>query len=70
MDIKKHSSGADCVLYDRACVQCGECDRCDLDPEKVCDNCMRCVRSDASFAAIRIDGVLTEDEALGEENAE
>ncbi len=29
-----------CVLYDRVCIGCGECDRCDLDPEKICDNCM------------------------------
>ena len=30
----------ECVLYDRECIGCGECDRCDLDPEKICDNCM------------------------------
>ena len=29
----------ECVLYDRECIGCGECDRCDLDPEKICDNC-------------------------------
>ena len=23
-----------CVLYNRECIGCGECDRCDLDPEK------------------------------------
>ena len=33
-----------CVLYDRECIGCGECDRCDLDPDKICDNCMKCVR--------------------------
>ena len=27
-----------CVLYDRACIECGECNMCDLDPTKVCDN--------------------------------
>ena len=32
-----------CVLYDRDCIECGECDRCDLDPNKICDNCMKCV---------------------------
>ena len=32
-----------CVLYDRLCIDCGECDRCELDPEKICDNCMKCV---------------------------
>ena len=34
----------ECVLYDRDCIGCGECDRCDLDPEKICDNCMKCVQ--------------------------
>lgn len=29
-----------CVLYDRECIDCGECQRCDLDPDKICDNCM------------------------------
>ena len=32
-----------CVLYDRECIDCGECQRCDLDPDKICDNCMKCV---------------------------
>ncbi len=54
----------DCILYDRACIECGECDRCDLDPEKTCDNCMRCVKTDAEYMGIRIDGVLTPDESL------
>lgn len=27
-----------CVLYDRECIDCGECQRCDLDPDKICDN--------------------------------
>ena len=31
--------GEECVLYDRKCIECGECDMCDLDPSKICDNC-------------------------------
>ncbi len=54
----------ECVLYDRPCMDCGECDRCDENPEKICDNCMQCVKKDAEYAAIQIDGVLTNDEAL------
>lgn len=53
-----------CVLYDRACIECGECDRCDLDPEKACDNCMKCVKDESDYRAIRIDGVLTDEETL------
>ncbi|MDR1598669.1 MAG: hypothetical protein LBS11_02160 [Oscillospiraceae bacterium] len=72
-----------CVLYDRPCVECGECDRCDLDPGKRCDNCMRCVgmpvtnpelsgagKPGADYRAVRIDGLLTPDEALGGEDAD
>ena len=35
-----------CVLYDRDCIDCGECDMCDLEPGKVCDNCGECDRCD------------------------
>ena len=52
-----------CVLYDRDCIGCGECDRCDLDPEKICDNCMKCVRGDAEFRGIMIDGIRLENES-------
>ena len=46
-----------CVLYDRECIGCGECDRCDLDPEKICDNCMKCVKGDADYRGIEIDNI-------------
>lgn len=53
--------GGDCVLYDRKCTGCGECDRCDLDPEKICDNCGKCldIRDDA---VIKIDAIITDEE--------
>ena len=47
-----------CVLYDRECIGCGECDRCDLDPEKICDNCMKCVMGDAEYRGVSIDGIV------------
>ena len=50
-----------CVLYDRECIDCGECDRCDLDPDKICDNCMKCVTGDHEYRSIRIDGNSLED---------
>lgn len=53
MDAKK------CVLYDRICTDCGECDRCDLDPNKICDNCMKCVLGDDEYRAVLIDKVET-----------
>ena len=51
-----------CVLYDRECIKCGECDMCDLNPDKVCDNCMRCVQRDTDFLAIEIDEIQCEED--------
>ena len=53
--------GKECVLYDRICIGCGECDRCDLNPENICDNCGKCldIRDDA---VIRIDKIILDDE--------
>ena len=53
-----------CVLYDRECIGCGECDRCDLDPEKICDNCMKCVKGDAEYRGIAIDGIELDTEYM------
>ncbi len=46
-----------CVLYDRECIGCGECDRCDLNPEKICDNCMKCVQGESDYRAIMIENI-------------
>ena len=51
-----------CVLEDRECTGCGECDRCDLDPNKICDNCMKCVKTDAEFRAIVVEDFELENE--------
>lgn len=50
----------DCVLYDRKCVGCMECEICDLDPNKICDNCGKCldIRDDA---VIKIDAIIMDD---------
>lgn len=58
----------ECILYDRICTSCGECDQCDLDLDKTCDNCKKCLQLDADYIAIHIDGVLTDDEAIGEDH--
>ena len=41
----------------------GECQRCDLDPDKICDNCMKCVMGDADYRAISITGIELEEES-------
>lgn len=53
-----------CVLYDRMCIGCGECDRCDLDPNKICDNCMKCIRGNEDYRAIAVDDIELESEYL------
>lgn len=57
---------AKCELYDRECVNCGECEMCDLDPVKVCDNCGKCIEITQDYAEISIMGVIME----GEESQE
>ena len=51
MEVKK------CVLYDRDCIGCLECEMCDLDPNKVCDNCGKCLDI-RDYATIRIDKIV------------
>lgn len=53
--------GEECVLYDRKCIECGECDMCDLDPSKIRDNCGKCldIRDDA---VIKIDRIIMDDD--------
>ncbi len=44
----------ECILYERECINCGECDRCDLDPNKICDSCGKCLESELDYRAIKI----------------
>ena len=59
---KKVRIGQQCVLYDRECIGCMECETCDLDPDKICDNCGKCLDI-KEFATIRIDGIVGLDES-------
>ena len=51
-----------CLLDDtKVCMECGECDRCDLDPNKLCDNCCKCIDEwEGNFAQIPVQDVVTE----------
>lgn len=45
-------------------------DRCELDPQKVCDNCFRCLEvGDEAYIEIPIAGVYLEDDFLIDEPA-
>ncbi|MCD8205908.1 MAG: hypothetical protein LUD29_04785 [Clostridia bacterium] len=57
----QHIIGTECILYDRVCTGCGECDLCDLDPTKVCDNCGKCLDL-KDYATIKIDKIITDPE--------
>ncbi len=45
----------ECVLYDRLCISCGECDICDIDPKKKCDNCGACLEMDDDYTTVDVD---------------
>lgn len=47
----------ECVLFDRECIDCGQCDVCDLNPLKICDNCGKCIDSDYEYNAIKLTGI-------------
>ena len=44
-----------CVLYERDCIGCMECETCDLDPNKVCDNCGKCIDSGNDYNIMDVD---------------
>ena len=48
----------DCVLYDRKCINCSECDYCDLDNEKICDNCCKCIDTKSDYNGVIIDDIV------------
>lgn len=52
----------ECVLMDRECIECGECNICDLDPDKICDNCCACIEKGTDYNSIEIDEII-EDES-------
>ena len=56
----ENKSKESCVLYDRECINCGECEMCDLDPLKICDNCGKCIDM-KDYAAIKIDSISDKD---------
>ena len=57
--------GQQCVLYERECIGCLECETCDLDPNKVCDNCGKCIDMQ-EYASIKIDKIYTNPEEYKE----
>ncbi len=52
----------ECVLRDGPCTNCGECDRCDLNPNKICDNCGLCIDSAEDYNILKIDEIQIPDD--------
>ena len=54
----KKTEREECVLYDRECIGCMDCD---LDENKICDNCGKCleIRDDA---VIKIDKIIIDED--------
>ncbi|MFZ3100714.1 MAG: hypothetical protein WA131_04965 [Desulfitobacteriaceae bacterium] len=51
--------GESCILEDHLCTECGECDHCELNPQKICDNCCQCIeKQDVDYIGIKIDDIL------------
>ena len=61
-DIKHGDKNGMCVLDESIkCDDCGECDRCDIDPSKICDNCGACLdaynTNEKGFVEVPIDKI-------------
>ncbi|HYE83985.1 MAG TPA: hypothetical protein VEG39_17690 [Clostridia bacterium] len=61
----------ECVLMERECIDCGECNICDLNPEKICDNCCVCIDRAADYMGIEIDEIIEDENTpIAEEDLE
>lgn len=52
-----------CIIEDRLCSECGECDICDLDSNKLCDNCCKCIDIDSDYKTIDIDEIIEDSDS-------
>ncbi|OGO78316.1 MAG: hypothetical protein A2Y23_09865 [Clostridiales bacterium GWB2_37_7] len=60
----------ECALQDRECINCGECDFCDLDDSKICDNCCKCIDTEADFKGVYIDDIYDNDVTIDDDDIE
>lgn len=58
-----------CIFDDKkVCDNCGDCIYCDIYPNKICDNCGDCLKEDYDSKAIKIDGILNDNDELSDYN--
>jgi hypothetical protein len=54
--------GKECLFDEsKECDECGECEICDLEENKICDNCCRCL-GDADYRAVEITEIILPEE--------
>lgn len=52
----------ECVLKPgQDCNLCGECEVCDMNPGKICDNCCKCLEG-ADYCAVEITKIILPNE--------
>ena len=47
-------------MYNKVINEC-ENDFCDLNPEKICDNCCKCIETDKNYKIIKITKIIKEE---------
>lgn len=57
-----------CILDERKkCNECGNCDICDLNPDKICDNCGKCINMENGEGKdILIDKIIEDPDEIKE----
>lgn len=55
-----------CIFEEgKSCSDCGKCDICDLNPNRICNNCAKCLEKDGfDMRSITIDGIAQEEEDI------
>ncbi|MCR1898077.1 hypothetical protein NSA47_03630 [Irregularibacter muris] len=43
-----------CVLQEKLCEECGRCNYCDINKNKICDNCCECVEGNSTKTDYKI----------------
>lgn len=53
-----------CIIDNhKECINCNECNVCDLNPNKICNNCMECLNiNNYDYKEIHIDGIIDEED--------
>jgi hypothetical protein len=51
-----------CEMYDRDCINCGECELCDLDENERCVSCGRCIEESGEFRIVKYNDIFNEEE--------